>query len=151
MDHKSFFQRLDVLILAVIIVIAAAMSGTSLRFGLSKIDIANQTNTLVPYVTKNSQQTLQFNNVNFKTTQPTPGEITFSCPGKTQPAPQPQEPQPSCPQQQCGICKNDGTCETMTLTVCSGTCPSCAQRQCVPVTPPPPVVIPVVTPIPVTR
>jgi len=152
MEHKSFFQRLDFIILGVVIILAAALSGTSLRFSLSKIDLAGQTSSLLPYVAKNSQQTLQFNSVNFKSTQPTPSAVLFECPNKTAPPDAPVAPAPTCPQQQCGICKNDGTCVTMTLTVCSGTCPDCSQRKCVPITPlspPPPPAIK--TPVPVVK
>ncbi|OGH04575.1 MAG: hypothetical protein A2W22_04905 [Candidatus Levybacteria bacterium RBG_16_35_11] len=144
MKGKNLLRRLDFIIVGILLIFAAAMSGISLRFTLSSIDTANQTNTLIPYVPKNAQQSLQINYVGFKSSQPPPTTVLLECPKKPAPPtttePPLEEPAPTdCPSQQCGFCSKEGTCTDYLTPVCPGTsCKDCSQRTCEPYTPLPP-------------
>ena len=146
---KPLLSRLDLIIVAALVVFAGAMSGISIRSSLSQVDTSKQTNALIPYVTKGPQQSLQFNSIGFKTNQPTPEQQpVFACPGKDLPPQVPDQPQPStCPPVTCQSCDGlvggcgrpwqNTTCHPCPITDCTKQCPAHS---------PPPTPIPYVPP-----
>ena len=155
MKGKSLLQRLDFIIVGMVVILAAALSGSALHFTLSDINLENQSNSLIPYVPKTGSSNLQLNSINFKNTQPTPVPIVFQCPGQAPPPPPvqvpPQQPAPTCPPVTCQSCDvMVGGCGLPWVnTMCNFPCPitNCA-TQCPAHAPPPPIVIPPVTPQP---
>ena len=148
-SQKNLFYRTDFLILTVLVILAAAMSGTSIGFSSSETDLTNQTSSILPYVSNGKMQTLQLNSLKFKNNQPSSETLPLKCPKKEQPAAPPGSSATTYPPIQCPICNNDGSCTMMTLNM-----PWCAHKdcsECHPVSPAPTQTIIPITPAPVVK
>lgn len=142
----QFFYRSDFLIIAAVIILGIALSGSSLRFSQSTLNLSKEKSSMLPFDNSESQKALQFNSIGFKTEKEI-DETAFECPKPTnKPDPVYVTPKPTCEPIICPKCsKEGGSCDG---TWENTTCHPCPITDCTKCPPPPPTLPPAPPPPP---